>query len=97
MQNAVGTNPVAKNATEQQRRDNQQQAPEQPFVNRMRGDRRGKGDQRIQLEKQRNRITFQIAQIANKDEKQEQCEKKHLRHTAGVAEVEEGVHAVTSL
>ena len=55
MQDAVGANPVAEDAAEEERRDQEDEAPEQPLVNGVRGDGRGEGDQRVQLEEQRDR------------------------------------------
>src|SRR5208283_4168525 len=89
MQYAVGTNPVAENPSKQQRRQNQQQAPHQPHVNRVRGDGRGEGNQRVEFQKQRDRIAFQVAQVSDKDKKQKQAEEKNLRHAADVAELEQ--------
>src|ERR1035437_2401881 len=85
VQDAVGTNPVAEDAPEQQRRDDQQQAPQQTHVNRVRGDGRGEGNQRVKFEEQRNRIAFEIPQVGDKDEKQKQAEEKNLGDTAGGA------------
>ena len=86
MQNAVGTNPVAENPAKQQRGQNQQQAPHQAHVNRVRGDGGGEGDQRVQFQEQRNRIALEIAQVGDENEEQEQAEKENLRHAADVAE-----------
>jgi hypothetical protein len=54
MQDAVGANPVAENPAEQQR-GHDQQAPQQAHVDRVRGDGRGEGDQRVQFQEQRDR------------------------------------------
>src|ERR1035437_698399 len=82
VQDAVGTNPVAEDAPEQQRRDDQQQAPQQTHVNRVRGDGRGEGNQRIEFEEQRDRITLEIPQVGDKDEKEKQAEEKNLGDAA---------------
>ena len=67
----------------------------------MRGDGRGEGDERIEFEEQRNRITLEIAQVGDENEKQKQAEEKYLRHAADVAKYEQifwvELHACTSL
>src|ERR1039457_1350614 len=97
VQDAVGTNPVAEDAPEQQRRDDQQQAPQQTHVNRVRGDGRGEGNQRVKFEEQRNRIALEIPQVDDKDEKQKQAEEKNLRYAAGGAELEQVFHVVANI
>src|ERR1035437_2428473 len=93
VQDAVGTNPVAEDAPEQHRQDDQQQAPQQTHVNRVRGDGRGEGNQRIKFEEQRDRIALEIPQVGDKDEKQKQAEEKNLRYAADGA----GFHTVAEM
>jgi len=92
MQDSVGTDPVAEDPAEKQRRDNQEQAPKQPHVDRVSSNGLGECDQGIQLKEERDRITLEISKVSDKDEKQEQTEKENLGNATRIAECEELFH-----
>src|ERR1035437_5326893 len=68
-------NPATEKSSQEHRRDDDRQAPEQPAIERVRGQRIGDGDQRVGFQK--------VVAISGKTKKdQEESEKKGLRQPA---------------
>ena len=78
VEGAVGTDPVAEKPAQDEGGNDQDQGPEQAFVQGVGGDGRGDGDQGIDFEQEGYRVALEVAELGDEYKKEKQAEEKCL-------------------